>query len=122
MGNSILNSSSDNLQTIFVFKDENEMKSRSFDNFVNNLIRENGNYTRDGFSLFAGDLPDFEKKIFLSYLVGPLTFEDLTENHFRTKEAFIEYEPEMQFAINEHLDECFHAYMDEMHQCLTSLT
>lgn len=124
---SILRSCNNDLQTFsHVMDDKKKMQDRIFRQFVDSLIRENATHKGDYFSLFVCDLSHGERKLFLSYLVDQETFIDLTSNPYREMEALKEYEPEMQYFINERIDDVYHEDMREMHEgldaCQMSLT
>jgi hypothetical protein len=73
-------------------------------NYVRAVIREYAEFKNDYFSLFASDLPIHEKKIFMTYILDPVIYQDLTCE---------EYVPEMQQAIDAEIDDYYHDYMRE---------
>jgi hypothetical protein len=74
---------------------------RMLRNYIHGVIREHGNFNGDYFSLFANDLPLYEKKIFMSYILSPAIYSDLTCN---------EYLEEMQEIINNEIDDFYHEW------------
>lgn len=85
-------------------------RSRMFINYVHSLFREYGKYEGDYFTLFASDLPLYEKKIFLSHLIYPSDYEDYTSSSERTNAAIEEYLPEMQMCIDNEHDDFYHEW------------
>lgn len=90
------------------------MDDEAFTHFVISCIRENATHNNDSYSLFACDLPDEDKRIFLSHIVSAEDYEYFAETPTRLQEAFKEYNKEMQHYININIDDVYHSDMWEM--------
>lgn len=82
--------------------------------FVHNLIRENATHQFGTYSLDTDDLDPIDKRLFLSRLVTANDFEWMCENPYRLNEAIKDYEDEMQYFINQNLNEVYQEDMEEM--------
>lgn len=96
------------------FREEGMTKTRKFMlDYASNLVREYAKWTEDGYVLWASQLPRYEKKTFLSYVIeedfeDPIAaFEDFTTTPAREDAAFSEYENSMQYWIDEVIGEVF---------------
>lgn len=100
------------------FKDESVTKTRTgqvspYDvtrniilQFARELVREYAEEMDEGYYLSAKDLPFPEKKILLSYAVDCIElYEDFIQSRDRLEAAFIEYQKEMQYWIDEVIDD-----------------
>ncbi len=98
---------------------EKNMLGKAFRSYLDSVIRENCCYHNGCYSLYAYDIPYEDKKILLSYLVSPEDFEDLTSNATRERVAFADYEDDMQFLIDNRINDLWHEDMQEMglHAC-----
>ncbi len=83
------------------------MLGRAFNNFLDNIILEHATKGNDYYSLFAHDISYDDRKIFLSYLIDIDTYEDFTSNKIRERESLKEYEDEMQYFINDRIDDLY---------------
>lgn len=97
---------------------EKNMLGREFRHFLDDLIRSNATYKHGCYQLYACDLAYEDKKIFLTYLVTPEDYEDYIENSNRERVALEEYEGEMQYLINDRIDDIWHEDMQEMGRTL----
>ncbi len=84
------------------------MLRQAFKSFLDSIIIENHKDKIDYWSLYACDLPHEDKKIFLSYLITVEDFEDFTSTESLQRVAFKDYEGEMQYLINERIDDLYH--------------
>lgn len=84
------------------------MLRQAFNSFLDCVILENCKKESDYWSLFASELPTEDKNLFLTYLTTVDDFEDLTSNALREREAYKEYEPEMQYLINQRIDDLYY--------------
>lgn len=103
------------INQVEVSKDgEKNMLGKAFRVTLDNIIRENCDYKDGCYHLFACDLPTHDKRILLSYLTSLEDFEFFTENFTRELETYKEFEPEMQYLINNRIDDLWHEDMREM--------
>lgn len=117
MSNSSIDRSS--LINQVVFKDEDKnMLGQAFRNTLDRIIRDNYDYKDGCYHLFACDLPNEDKRLLLSYLTSLEDFEYFTENFTRELESYKEFEPEMQYLINDRIDDIWHEDMQEMGRIL----
>ena len=101
-------------QANFSSKEGENMLARVFRQILDQVIRENVRYRDGGYSLFASDLPHHDKKLLLSYLVPIEDYEEYIKDPYKERAAFMEYEDEMQYLINERIDDIWHEDMQEM--------
>lgn len=90
--------------------DGKHMLRQAFNSFLDTVILENATKRFDCWYLFAINLPQEDKKLFLSYLVDIDDYADFTSNPVRERAAFKEYEPEMQYLINKRIDDLCHDF------------
>jgi hypothetical protein len=93
---------------------DKNLLGKVFRNFLDNLIREYAAHSNNAYNLFACNLPYEEKKQFLSYLTIIEDYEYFTSNPTRERIALTEYESEMQYLIDDRIDEIYHEDMREM--------
>jgi hypothetical protein len=76
--------------------------------FARQCVRDYADVMEDGFYLLAKDLPEAEKKILLSYAIDCVElYEEFIQTPEYLQAAYKEYEKEMQYFINEVIDEEF---------------
>lgn len=92
------------------------MLRKAFNIFLDDLILDNASRHSDYFSLFACDLPYADKKSFLSHLVTIDDYEYYTKDFHIEREALKEYESEMQYLINQRIDDLYFEYQEERRQ------
>jgi hypothetical protein len=119
--NSISTFCNDNQYFSAIQDGSKNMAKRILSNFINSLIRENAKHNDDSYSLFVSDLEPIDKKIFLSHLVSADEFEDYSANETRMSAAIKEYEEEMQFFVNENIDQVYHEDMRELGLTMSSI-
>jgi hypothetical protein len=90
------------------------LRNAPFNLFLDDFIRTNANHDNDGYTLFASNLDLIDKKLFLSYLVDLEDYEDFIANDTRIQEAIKDYKEEMQYLIDQRIDEVYHEDMEEM--------
>lgn len=86
----------------------------AFHTFLDSLIRNNAKHKSDCYSLFANSLSYDDQKLFLSYLVVPDDYEYYTATPTRTREVLKDYHDDMQFLINDRIDDLYREDMEEM--------
>ena len=101
-------------QSEIYIKDDISMLRSAFHSFLDNIILENATRNSDYWSLGSKDIPYHDKKIFLSYLTTPDDFEYFTASPIRERLALEEYEKEMQYLIDERIDDVYHEYNYEI--------
>lgn len=86
--------------------------------FARDLVRDHAEEMEEGYYLRAKDLPLSEKKILLSYAVECIElYEDLIQSPNTLEAAFIEYDKEMQYWIDEVIqDEFQDKFESRMHE------
>ncbi len=92
----------------------------SYHSFIQNIIRENAKHSKDGYTLFASDLPLEDKIIFLSHILEAEDYEDALANPIRTQEYIKDHLSLMQQIIDTEIDDVYHDDMREMGMCLNS--
>lgn len=95
-----------------------KMEVKAFTAFIRSLIREKAIHNSDSYSLLVCDLDRSEKRIFLSYLVSAEDLEWFEETESRLEAGFLEYKKDMQYLINEQIDDVYHEDMEEMSEHL----
>jgi predicted DNA-binding protein len=74
--------------------------------FAREVVRDHAEEMEDGYYLRVKDLPNAEKQILLSYSVECIElYEDFIQNPTRLQAAYEEYEKEMQYWIDEVIDD-----------------
>lgn len=111
--NIVQNSCAPNQQVSNSMEGEN-MLGRAFNLYLDQLIRENCKHIDGCYSLFACDIPYEDRKIFLSYLVNIDDYKDYISNKTRERIAIKEYEDQMQYLINNRIDDVWHEDMQDM--------
>lgn len=86
---------------------------KSYDTFITNLIKEYATRRSDGYYLHASDLPLSELKIFLSHILSAEDYEDALDNPVRTQEYIREFKSDIQYAIDDRIDDVYHEYMND---------
>jgi hypothetical protein len=82
--------------------------------FARQCVLEYADEMDEGYYLRAKDLPDAEKKILLCYAVDCMElYEDFIQNPTRLQAAYREYEKEMQYWIDEVIDDVYQDYVTE---------
>lgn len=105
-------------QDNFCSMDGEIMLAREFKKLIDQIIRENATYRNGCFSLFASDLPLYDKRLLLSYLIPIDEYEECLKDSTKEVIAFKENEKGMQFLINERIDNVWHETMQEMNMNL----
>lgn len=88
--------------------------NRSFLSLIHTIIRENSKYKYGSYSLHLSQLSEEEKLLMLSYLIHPDDYAYYLSDERLKRAAIKEYEPEMQYFIDEEIDDVFHEDMHEM--------
>jgi len=115
MANTIVQNSFVQNQSKYSSKDgDKNMLRKAFRTFLDSIIRENATHRDDCYNLFASDLSYYDKKMFMTYLITPDDYEDFTSNSVREREAIKEYEKEMQYLIDDRINDLYHEDMREM--------
>ena len=105
-------------QETFNSKDGENMFSKTFRVLIDQIIRENAKYDNGCYSLFACDLPQYDKRLLLSYLIPIEDYEVYIKDSYKERAAFIEHEDEMQYLINDRINDVWHEDMQEMDRTL----
>lgn len=91
---------------------------QSYNIFISDLIREHAKHESDGYVLYVDQLPLYDQKILLSYLISAQDYADALSSPSLTAEYIADYTDCMQYAINSLIDEVYHEDMEEMGMCL----
>ena len=94
-------------------KEGSSVNERELLIYVTDIILEYAKRNADHWVLYADELPYQERKIFLSKLISANQYADFTSNHVREQAAIDEYLDEMQWHINDRIDEVFEDHMDD---------
>lgn len=114
MNSNILRSFCNDFQYKSVTKDGDFInKPQSFVNLVHEIIRDNVEFSNDGYSLFVSSLSKIEKQLLLSYILEISDYEYYLTNNLLDA-AISEYEKELQAAIDNEIDQVWHEDMQEM--------
>lgn len=90
------------------FKDEGLQSRKLTLRLATQLVREYADEMEDGYYLLVKDLPDYEKKILLCDAIDCMDlYEDFVQDPSRLQAAYKEYEKEMQYWIDEVIDEVY---------------
>lgn len=81
--------------------------------FVCSLISENATHVHDHFVLYAEDLSLIDQQLFLSRLCCAEDYADFCADDTRLQAAIEEFLPEMQFFIDENIDDVYRESMEE---------
>jgi hypothetical protein len=98
----------------FCAKEGQKVEGAAYQVFLRSLIREHAKATTDGYLLYARDLPLYDKKIFLSYMIDAEEYEDATSSPYLTAALIEEFINDMQTGINNVIDDVWHEDMQEM--------
>ena len=105
-------------QATFCSKEGESMLAKVFRQILDQVIRENAIYKDGSYSLFASDLPYHDKKLLLSYLIPIDEYDEYIKDPHKERAAFLEYENDMQYLIDDRIDDIWHEDMKEMGRTL----